>query len=250
MHAAACYVLPKVTESVGCASYPLLPMEAIDPSDVRKVLTEEQLRRGAEGITYRVQQLVWGTLVLDLQPYHQQVPRSQEGRVLTTNNALVESGIVHARSLAYFLRDRNPKRGDLHYTHYSKSAWRDSAERIDPIATHIIEQTSRRLSHTTIGGREWEPHPGDWPLPEMAVLLSRGLADLVEALGEKYRDRALLFGETPLFEYENIRLGLPTLRTPISDHPEVGNLTKALQEHLAPTGWPDVIHDQRNRPRT
>ena len=236
--------------SVGGFSYPASIMETIDPSDVRKVLTEEQLRRGAEGITYRVQQLVWGTLVLDLQPYHKQVASSQEVRVLATNNALVESGITHARSLSYFLRDKNPKRGDLHYTHYSRSVWRSSAERIDAIATQIIEQTSRRLSHTTIGGREWEPHPGDWPLPEMAVLLSRGLADFVEALGEEYPDRAALFEETPLFEYENLRLGFPPRRTPISEHPEVGGLTKALQAYLAPTGWPEVIQDLANRPRT
>lgn len=84
----------------------------------------------------------------------------------------------------------------------------------------------------------------------MAVLLSRALTDFVESLAEKYPDRASLFDETPFFEYENIRLGLPPRQTPMSDHPDVGGLTKALQEHLAPTGWPSVVHDRGRRPRT
>jgi hypothetical protein len=84
----------------------------------------------------------------------------------------------------------------------------------------------------------------------MAVVLSRGLADFVEALNAKHPDRAALFDQISLFEYEIITSGAPILGTPISPNPEVGNLTKTLQSYLAPSGWPGVTHSRASRPRT
>lgn len=216
-------------------------MGPIDPSDVRRVLTEEQLRRGANGIAYRVEQLVYGTLALT------ERPKSRDVRQLAITNALVESALVHARALSYFLTSAPHDARNLHIDYYSKTAWRDGSTAITGVAEEIISAASHHLAHSSIGGAEWEPHPGDWPLVEMAVILSRGLVDFVATLGQKYADRAALFGETPLFEYANLEAGGLPLTTPTSDHPEIGALTTSLQAYLAPTGWPAVIHSRASR---
>jgi hypothetical protein len=38
-------------------------MKTIDPTDVRRVLTEEQLRREARGLAYRSEQLAYVTML-------------------------------------------------------------------------------------------------------------------------------------------------------------------------------------------
>ncbi|MEX2651271.1 MAG: hypothetical protein WD473_02340, partial [Acidimicrobiia bacterium] len=79
----------------------------------------------------------------------------------------------------------------------------------------------------------WEPHPGAWPLTEIAFALSRGLRDFAEALDTKYPDLAALFGDRPSNLYDSLRTHPPGFwPTAISDHPEIGDLTRALQRHI------------------
>jgi hypothetical protein len=182
-------------------------METIDPSDVSRVLTIEQLGRGAEGVGYRAQQLAHVTMLTRSQTDY---PRGWQ----TINNARIESALIHSRALAYLLTSSTKHaKYNLSIRHYSISTW--AAE--------------------SISGRNSEPHSGAWPIPEIAVFLTRGLADFVEALRARFPDRAALFDERPPSQhYQRLMESDPLAAViPISEHPDVGDLTKSLQTYLA-----------------
>ena len=202
-------------------------MDTIDPADVRRVLTGEQLRRGAAGLSYRAEQLAFVTMLSPL-------PRAVGERgARAIWNARIESVLVHGRALSYFLRANTPAKGDLHYTHYSKSVWSKGARRIDEIASKIIDLASTHLAHASIGKPGWEPHPGEWPLAEIAVVCCYSLRDFVLELSWKYPERAALFGDRPDQICDDIGAQFPGLqRTRISDHPEVGDLSSSLQRFI------------------
>jgi hypothetical protein len=148
-------------------------------------------------------------------------------------NARVESALVHGRALAYFLRSKLPSRSDLHYSHYSKSIWREGAKTLNDEADAIINQASQRLAHATIPHPEWEPHPGAWALTEMATLLVDRFAKFIEALHGKYPERAVWFKPDPRNTLRFLVANdLHLERTDPSDHPDVGGLTLILQDWL------------------
>jgi hypothetical protein len=201
-------------------------LETIDPRDVKAVLTEEQLRRGADGIAYRAEQLTHVVRVGDFAARN-----AASGKAI--QNALVESALVNGRALAYFLTAAKHNDDDLHVSHYSKTIWRDGSKKITKVAEKIIDAASHHLAHSVIGSDDWEPHPGDWPLREMAVVLGGELSDFVETLATKHLDRAMLFGSTPTDDYFALMTTRPLDRpTPVSDHPMIGDLTRSLQDHL------------------
>lgn len=180
-------------------------------------------------MSYRAEQIAFVTMLGNL-------PRAVGERgARAIWNARIESVLVHGRALSYFLRSKLPHKTDLHYSHYSKSVWNQEAKRIEEVATAIINQASTRLAHAHIGDPDWEPHPGAWPLAEIATVLCHGLRDFVWALDMSYHDRAALFGDRP----ENVVNSLVAhisgfTPTEISEHPEVGDLTKKLQAYIGP----------------
>ena len=89
-------------------------------------------------------------------------------------NAVVESALSNARGLAYFFT----RPADV-YTSMFIAEWNDP---VVAIAAAVEEPISRHLSHATKGVKDGEPHPGVWPVPEMAVALVGGLARFVAAL--------------------------------------------------------------------
>ena len=93
-------------------------------------------------------------------------------------NALVESGLANARALAHFFGD---KKSDVHFTAYAPK-WSDD---VTKIASEIDGPISRYLGHASYGGKKGEPHPGQWPLPEMAVILVGAGARFVDSLGSE-----------------------------------------------------------------
>jgi len=178
-------------------------------------------------MSYRVEQLARVTMMLSL------VRSTVPAYAVALNNARIESALVHGRALAYFLRADAPGKGDLHIWHYSKSAWKDGSLAITSVASKVIKQASKHLAHAAIGDQGWEPHPGAWPLPEMAMILSRGLSDFVHALEVTHPDRAALFGEQPSEAYHSLIAQVPGFGfTEISDHPEVADLTRSLQAYI------------------
>lgn len=199
--------------------------------DVSRTLSTEQLRRGAEGIAYRAEQLAYITM---LPPF----PRSQLALYAQAlHNARIESALVHSRALAYFLTAKKHRDDDLHISHYSRSIWREESSKITESAEKIISAASSTLAHASIGAEDWEPHPGAWPLLEIATVLCHGLADFVAALAPRHRDRAALFDGRPESVREALVANYPGLTfTAISDHPLVGDLSRTLHTYIHRAG--------------
>ncbi len=136
--------------------------------------TPVQLERGARAIAYRTQQLSYGVILLLDWP----LPGLRVGVDNVLKNALVESGLANARALAHFFGD---KKSDVHFTAYAPK-WSDD---VTKIASEIDGPISRYLGHASYGGKKGEPHPGQWPLPEMAVILVGAGARFVDSLGSE-----------------------------------------------------------------
>lgn len=102
----------------------------------------------------------------------------------------------------------------------------------------IFGAVSNHLAHPSLGDESDEPHPGSWPLTEMAQALLGGLADFVQTGNDVTNtyDPAW-FTPSPIVTFlvygDNLHL-LPG--TEVSEHPEVGKLTEALHTYLADLG--------------
>ena len=88
---------------------------------------------------------------------------------------MIESALAHSRALAYFLA-KKPHKGDYHYSHFD-SEWEITLE---PLG-RVIGAVSEHLSHAAIGDPLGEPHPGAWPISELAVVLVGVFATFVDA---------------------------------------------------------------------
>ena len=183
-------------------------------------MTEEQLRRGAEGVCYRARQMtdfftVWKIGLPEETDYRIRGP---------IDNALTESALINARTLAYFLQPEL-EGSDIHFSDFLPG-W------IDPIsepARAIIDPVSRYLAQSSPGDRGEEHHQGAWPIPEMAVALVGGLASLTADLSTRMRawfwpEPARLLGE--------MRVMAPIPATERSENPEVAALRDGLQGYL------------------
>jgi hypothetical protein len=181
-----------------------------------------QLENGANGIAYRAEQLAGiASLVLPRATF-QGDPRD----VTTISNALVESALVNARALGWFFT----RTSDINMAMFAPN-WTDD---VVAIAGEIVTPVSRHLGHATTGDNAGEPHPGLWPITELAVVLTGGLARFVDALDPNSAtyDRAW-FTPSPRDTYgELMKLDVLAVRTLRSANPSVRELTVALQQFV------------------
>ena len=190
-------------------------------------LTEAQLRMGARRLSYRAQQLASVAIRREF-PY-----RLEPGVRVVVRNAFIESALAHSRAFAYFLAKR-PREGDYHYSHFDPN-WGVSVE---PTG-RIIGSVSAHLSHAAIGDPLGEPHPGNWPISELAVVLVGVFATFVEA--QRSAPHHAWFIPDPAQSYLWLMSTQPLARTTVpSAHPKVGELTRELQAYLREQGYPVV----------
>jgi hypothetical protein len=187
-----------------------------------KTLTRAQLENGAHGIAYRAWSLAGVASLIRRQVQIRAEPRDR----LTISNSLIASALVDARALAWFFTDAS----DVNVAMFDPS-WTDD---VTAVVGEIVAPVSRHLGHATTGDKAGEPHPGQWPIPELAVVLVGGLARFFEALDPSNAayDRAW-FTPSPRDTYDELMkldpLGVRTLR---SDNPNVRKLTIALQHFV------------------
>lgn len=186
--------------------------------------TPEQLENGARGIAYRAWQLARCTELNDAS-CKEKAPEPWIRDAV--KNAIIESALVNARALACFL---GGGQRDVNWQMYV-SKWDDKVKKIvKPVVTAV----SQHLAHASTGAEAGELHPGAWPIPELAIALVGGLARFVKALDlhSKTYDPSW-FAPSPVERYDAlVALDLLSRPTPESKNPKVGELTKALQEHL------------------
>jgi hypothetical protein len=117
----------------------------------------------------------------------------------------------------------------LHHSHF-----RPWSGKVTAVTGRLFGAVSNHLAHPSLGDEGDEPHPGSWPLTEMAQALLGGLADFVHT-GTDATDTydPAWFTPSPVVTFlvygDNVHL-LP--RTEVSEHPEVGKLTEALHTYL------------------
>jgi hypothetical protein len=184
-----------------------------------RVLTAEQLQVGANGIAYRAQQLA-GVAVL-LRPHLTLSVETWIGQVI--NNALIESALVEARVLAWFFAGKNVCTSDF------LPGWKHLPT---ALTDKIIATISRHLSHAMENAAEGEPHPGEWPIAELAHVLVLSLDQFVSDLGN--RESSRWFVPEPASTAVVVRsLDVPSNPTPLSQNPSVRDLAKALRQHVS-----------------
>ncbi len=188
--------------------------------------TETQLERGAKGVAYRSQQLLYTTVL--------QVPMGFPGLFAqpyqtVIRNSFIESALTSARVLAYFLRPKQ-RDEDAHWSQYQPE-YSDLPDQ--DLTGRIVGVISEHLSHGTLGSRHGDPHPGHWPLGELSLTLVTGVHDLVSTLDESAKR---WFGPPDIERtYEELlESHLEKARTQESENESVRQLTLALQRHL---GW-------------
>jgi hypothetical protein len=184
--------------------------------------TRAQLENGARGISYRAWQLAG---VASLICREVRIGVSSERDAVTITNALVESGLVNARAVAYFFT----RPSDVHISNFGPG-WADD---VIGMARKVEAPVSRHLSHATTGEKGGEVHPGAWPIVELAVVLIDGLVRFVEDLGPASPDYDVAwFQPSPVQTYSEL-MALDPLANPtqVSNSPSVGNLTVELQQY-------------------
>jgi len=197
-------------------------------------LASHQLRNGARGIAYRAQQLtnvailqnrVGVARILNLESL------SNEGHrrivVTTLSNALIESALANARTLAFFLHERR-READLHYSHFIPE-WADD---VSTVTGRAIGTISEYLSHSQVGSRDplEHVHPGEWPVGELALVLVSGVNRLVSALGS---DQQAWFEHMPSTYEGLMSADFRSVATQLSQNPKVRQMTEDLQSYLS-----------------
>lgn len=182
--------------------------------------TSEQLRVAASGLSYRFQQLV-GTTLLTRLPWPSSAP---EYRVVS--NARIESALVNARAISYLLIPK-PDKGSVHFSHFEEN-WQHP---VSESARTVLGPVSQYLAHPALRSLDRLMHPGEWPLPELALVLGTGFADLVESWTAAAPWDESWFQPDPRVEVSRLRQSNLT-PTPLSSHPDVARLTEALQAYL------------------
>jgi hypothetical protein len=181
--------------------------------------TPAQVENGARAVAYRAEQLAG---VASLRRFHAENMRA----ATTMQNALVESALVNARGLAWFFT----RKSDVH-TSMFLTDWSDS---VVAVARKIVPPISRHLGHVTAGAPEGEPHPGVWPIPELAVVLVGAVARFVRSLDPSSDSYELgWFRPSPIGSYDDL-MAIDPLASPaaVSDNPSVAKLTRTLRRYL------------------
>jgi hypothetical protein len=154
-------------------------------------------------------------------------------------NSFVESALVHARALAYFLSESR-KAAEVKAADYGPFA-ASAARLVDEdlavfVRSKVISPVSNHVTHSKYAGaigNEVGQHPGHWPIPELAVVLVGGVALVATRLNEEARS---WFYPSPV-DVAAMLEHRRSWRTTPSGHREVAKLTHALADRLdAPGG--------------
>lgn len=178
--------------------------------------TEAQLKTGAEGIAYRAVQL---SGIAEMVASGVTVEGDSKA-MLTVRNALVESALIHARGLARFFMSCS----DVNESMYD-SDWENQLRSLSKVTWKHI---SRYLGHSMPGDPEGDPHPGEWPVVELAFVLTRGLADFTGRLRSPAERK--WFDPSPVATHRRlVSIGAARHRTRLSRNPQVAQLTIKVQ---------------------
>ncbi len=219
---------------------------------IQKVPTSEELRAAAGGIAYRCDQLAMVALMMgreilvDVQSPDAPISHAPNVAALDVeqlvSNAFVESALVHARGLAYFLSETK-KPAEVKAADYERFTAGKGQHLVDGelaafVRSNVLGPVSNHLAHSKYAGASGNApgqHPGRWPIPELAVVLVGGVALAVTRLSEEARS---WFVPSPvdlarMIEYRRSH------RTYPSGHGDVRKLTKALAARLDAAGTTD-----------
>lgn len=214
-----------------CAAAPTVLRMSTDEE-----LSPAELRAAAGGIAYRCSQVAFIALLMGEPLTVTPPPRMAAANVVQlVSNAFVESALVHARAIAYFLA--TTKRTDevkaVDYAQYSAKVGEPLVDR--DLATfvrrEVLSPVSNHVAHAKYAGAlklDPEQHPGRWPIPELAVVLLDGVAQTVDRLDQTAR---AWFVPHPI-ELAGMLNRRRSYRTPRSEHPAVRRLTDALHARL------------------
>ena len=189
---------------------------------------DAQLDAGAGGIAYRCEQLAVTALIIGRRRHTTVTPSLGVGVDQIVTNSLIESSLVHARALAYFLG--TTKLANVAAAHYGAEV---SAELAKVASESVIAPVSDHLAHSKFAKKvqraEEVKHPGAWPITELAVVLVGGVASVV---AEMSAERAASFDPDPRLWAEVLEAAVGGARTNLSENESVARLTTALQAYL------------------
>jgi hypothetical protein len=190
--------------------------------------TQAQRANGAQAVAYRAEQL---TLAVVLLRNSSAIQSPYPWGPAVIQNSLVESALIGARGLAEFFFDKSNVNTSMFL-----AAWEDP---VATVAPQIVRPISQHLAHVTKGSKEGEPHPGAWPVTELAVTLVGGVARFVIALEANGPTTGMTewFKPSPVSTYQVLTTILAPPRTAPSDNPTVARLTRTLQAHLETAGF-------------
>lgn len=211
--------------------------------------TTEELRASAGGIAYRCDQLaliavmMGRSMKVDVQSppldgHNSHAPNVAALDVVQlVSNAFVESALVHARALAYFLAVT--KKDEVKAADYEPYTATKGTSLVDDelaafVRSQVLGPVSNYVAHSKYAGALKNApgqHPGGWPIPELAVVLVGGVARAVTRLSA---EAGSWFVPSPvdlarMIEYRRAH------RTDLSDHPAIGKLTRSLAARLDAT---------------
>lgn len=191
---------------------------------IHQQFTDAQLIRGAAAIAYRAEQLGGVATMIAMRA---SVGGPDPRLVVTVRNSLVESGLVCARTLARFFMTGTANVNTSMFV----TSWNDAVISVAPDIWHTI---SRYLDHVSVGTPEGDLHPGDWPIPELAMTLTGGLSRFIGMLEDSITVRMAAWfqpnpGEIHARLMRTNPLAVPTVK---SANVNVAALTRSLQSHL------------------
>ena len=199
--------------------------------------TDAQLAAAARAVSYRCQQLA-GTARLIGRPnalLKFDIDEDGWSPALTVTNAVVESALINARAIAFFVvagRKGEARAVDFERVRRNSAPGVPSQEIVELARTRILGPVSAHLAHVMHDRKlqnDQEPtHPGAWPIPELALVLVGAVADLVGSLEPAW---ALKFRPDPRF-YAAMLAPLQHQRTIPSRHRSVRRLAQSLHSYL------------------
>lgn len=190
-------------------------------------LTRAQLDSGADAIWYRAFQLYNANYLLE-----SVAPVLEENPGLYIRNAAIDSALINARGLAWFLQSKTPSGGEVHASRYV-DPWSDS---MPAVTSATIDSASKHVGHTKFGPKNGAPHPGAWPVRELAEVYVNALLSFVERIPKGQRDfYAPLFRASQVQDMKEYLDATRRPPTPVSENPTVAKLTLALQGQVGLT---------------
>jgi len=203
-----------------------------DNASISETPTPAQLKNGASGIAYRAEQLTDIVLL-----YRHEPPlRVSDDLVLVLSRAFTESALVNARGFARFFLKHGSK-GEVNGALYGSEG---PSSDLRGIARKVEKAVQAHLGHPTKGAETGEPHPGTWPVMEVAVILVGGLSEFWQRLTRTPDIEPAWFTPSPVETYNRLMQCNPLVELPTvadsSNNKLVLALTTAARSYLSGHG--------------